>query len=271
MVNIFKEDKYMMDGVGAYSKGYDYSSKVSEKTNEETQTGKTKESDKVAVTGRTYGNAKLSKKAAEYYKELKKKYGNMDFVLVDKDKIDEAKQNMAQFGSTKGLTVLVDTEKIERMAEDEDFRKKYETILDNAQNQLPSMLEKLSGQYGSAAGQIKSIGMTVDDKGNAQYFAVIDKSLKAQKERIESKREQKAEEAKEAAKKEKAERLEKQQEARKAESKNTQSSKSDYEIVESDSLEGLFDKLSKYLYDNMADNVMTDSEKKLGQSFDYTV
>ncbi|MDE7207465.1 MAG: hypothetical protein K2N90_09985, partial [Lachnospiraceae bacterium] len=36
---------------------------------------------KVRVSGRTVGNPMLSEKAAKYYEELKKKYGNMDFIL----------------------------------------------------------------------------------------------------------------------------------------------------------------------------------------------
>ena len=41
-----------------------------------------------SVSGKTIGSPKLSKKAADYYESLKKKYSNMDFILVSEDKKD---------------------------------------------------------------------------------------------------------------------------------------------------------------------------------------
>jgi hypothetical protein len=277
--NKFKEDKYMMDGISAYTKGYGYSSGASEKTSDETETGvakgsKTTDTDKVSVSGRTYGDAKLSSTAAKYYEELKKKYGNMDFVLVDSDKIDEAKQNLASFGSSSGLTVLIDTDKIEKMATDEEYRAKYEAILTNAQSQMSSIKEQLASQYGVSANSIKTIGMSVDDGGNTSFFAVVDKSLQAQRERIETKRAEAKAKAKEEAKEEREEKLEEQREARKTDKKDQSDASDisgDYDIIKSDTLEGLFDKLSEYLYSSLADSVQTEEEKQVGQSVDYTV
>ena len=42
--------------------------------------------------GRTVGNPKLSKEGAKYYEELKKKYGDMDFVLVSAEEKENAKK-----------------------------------------------------------------------------------------------------------------------------------------------------------------------------------
>ena len=57
------------------------------KTNKENATGT--ENSKVSKTngnyGKTIGNAKLSEEGAKYYQELKKKYSNMDFILVSKE------------------------------------------------------------------------------------------------------------------------------------------------------------------------------------------
>ena len=49
-------------------------------------------SKKTAVTGQTIGNPKLSEKAAKYYDELKKKYSNMNFILVSEDMKQQARQ-----------------------------------------------------------------------------------------------------------------------------------------------------------------------------------
>ena len=55
------------------------------------------ENSKVSKTngnyGKTIGNAKLSEEGAKYYQELKKKYFNMDFILVSKDQKANAQAN----------------------------------------------------------------------------------------------------------------------------------------------------------------------------------
>ncbi len=236
-----------------------------QKTDKADKTDKTdKMTDKVDVSGRTYGNARLSKKAAEYYEKLKQKFGNAEFVLVDADKIDEAKKNIGSFAGSSSMVVLIDTDKIEKMTVDEEYRKKYESIISNASNQISQVISNLQSQYGSSAGKIKQVGMTIDDGGNASFFAVIDKSLKLQKERIEKKQAEKAEEkAEEKALKAEKEKKEAAEEKRKEAVEET-------EVITAGSLEALYNKLSNILYDDAADSVQTESEKYIGQSVDYT-
>ena len=55
------------------------------------QTSNTQASDKTntkktKVGGAVIGTPELSDKAKKYYEQLKKKYSNMDFILVSKDK-----------------------------------------------------------------------------------------------------------------------------------------------------------------------------------------
>ena len=55
---------------------------------------KTQRNQKTRVTtGMTVGEPELSEKAQKYYEQLRRKYGNMDFVLVSPDKKEEAKAN----------------------------------------------------------------------------------------------------------------------------------------------------------------------------------
>ena len=44
---------------------------------------------KSKVSGAVIGTPELSEKAKKYYEQLKKKYSNMDFILVSKDKKEE--------------------------------------------------------------------------------------------------------------------------------------------------------------------------------------
>ena len=135
----------------------------------------TEEVKKYGVTGKTIGQPKLSEKAKKYYEELKSKYQNMDFVLVSNDMKEMAKANAGSFANPHKMVVLIDEEKIERMATDEQYRKQYEGVIASAQNKLPELKQSL----GNSA-NIKGFGMQVNDNGASSFFAVMDKSFKDQ-------------------------------------------------------------------------------------------
>ena len=138
-------------------------------------------SKKTVVTGQTIGNPKLSEKAAKYYDQLKKKYSNMNFILVSEDMKQQAKANASSYANANNMVVLIDEDKIERMAEDENYRKQYEGIIANA----ASGLSQLGNSIAATGANVKGYGMQVNDNGTATYFAVLEKSSAAQKERIE--------------------------------------------------------------------------------------
>ena len=187
--------------LNSYAADYSYRTEYNRKTDNNKKTDGTKEMDKTAkksrVSGRTIGDPVLSDKAKKYYEQLKAKYSNMDFILVSPEQKEEAESKKGMYQSSKELIVLIDSDKIEKMAEDEEYRTKYEGILSNATSQLSQMKDSL----GSKADSVSSFGMTFDDNGNASFFAVVDKSLAAQKERIADKKEAAAEEKKKAQKK----------------------------------------------------------------------
>ena len=83
-----------------------------------------------SVSGKTIGSPKLSKKAADYYESLKKKYSNMDFILVSEDKKEQAKAQASSYANASKMVVLIDEDKVERMAEDENCKcgKRYFTV-----------------------------------------------------------------------------------------------------------------------------------------------
>ncbi len=183
------------------------------KTSSSTETGSVSKS---KVSGKTIGEPQLSDTAKEYYEELKKKYSDCDFVLVSSDMKQYAQSQAASFANSSKMVVLIDEEKIERMATDENYRKQYEGIIANAQ----SGLSQLGSQISATGATVKGYGMQVNDNGTASYFAVLEKSSAAQRERIEKKAEEKKEEkkadAKKAEKEEQQERLEKMRDDRKS-------------------------------------------------------
>lgn len=214
------------------------------------------------VGGKTIGKPELSEKAQKYYEKLKKKYGNMDFILVSADMKDQAEANAAKYAQANRTVVLIDEDKIERMAEDESYRKKYEGIISGAALQIEQMKNELTNNQG-----VKTFGIKIDDGGNASFFAVIDKSLAAQRKRIEEKAEQKAEEKK---KSEKQDREEKLDEIRSGRRRNEGvSDEEDLVTVTAGSIEELLKKINNELYASLSDTVQTDAEKQVGQHFDY--
>ena len=234
------------------------------KTNKENATGT--ENSKVSKTngnyGKTIGNAKLSEEGAKYYQELKKKYSNMDFILVSKDQKANAQANAASYANGNKMVVLIDEEKIERMATDENYRKQYEGIIKNAASglsQLKSQIES-SGQSQNVVGY----GMKVNDGGTATFFAVLKKSSADQKARIEKKAVEKKE-AKKAEEK-KAEKKEKQDKLKEAQ----QTSDDDDTItISAGSIEELIKKINDYTFSMKSDNVQTEAELQVGQHIDF--
>ena len=216
---------------------------------------------KPANYGRTIGNPELSEAGQKYYEELKKKYSNMDFILVSKDMKEMAKSQAGSYANPNRLVVLIDEEKIERMATDENFRKQYEGIISGAAVKLPQMQKSVGSNPA-----VKGFGMQINDGGNASFFAVVDKSLAMQRQRIQKNREKKAEERKADEKKEAklaAEEKFKEKQAGKADSQE------DLVTVTASSIDELIRKINDITYGAMSDFVQTDFERARGQHIDF--
>lgn len=211
--------------------------------------------------GNTIGDVQLSDKATKYYEELKKKNSDMDFVLVSNDEVNGAEQKAAKFANPNRTLVLIDAEKIEKMAEDEDYRKKYENIISGASSQLEKMKESLGG----ILPDVKTFGIKVDDNGNTSFFGVVDKSLAAQKERIAKKSEESLKERKATNK----ESFEKQKEAIKADKMNQSQSTEDLETITASTVEDLIKKIKDSFYARLSDNVRTQAEMQVGTQIDF--
>ena len=251
------------NSIGAYAAQSDYSKSTKTKTTKET-TGTSEAKQTKSTTGnygRTVGQPELSEKAAKYYEQLKKKYGNYDFILVSRDQKENAKANAAQYANSYKTVVLIDEDKIEQMATDEKFRKQYEGILSGAAAQM----QQLKTSIQKSGADVKGYGMQVNDGGTLSFFAVLKKSSAEQKARIEKKAEQKKAEKKaaekKAAKKEKEERL-KEKRAENDDSEETVT-------ITAKSIDELLSKIDTYNFNTRSDSVQTQSEKQIGQNFDF--
>ncbi len=230
---------------------------------EAARNSETKESSKTTGNyGKTLGKVQLSEEGAKYYEELKKKYSNMDFVLVSKDMKDYAKANASSFGNANRMVVLIDEEKIERMATDEEYRAKYEGLIAQAQAKMPELKSIMQNQSG-----VKTIGMQVNDNGTASFFAVMSKSNKDMMDKLQEKRAEKKK-AEKAAEKKEAEKAQLEK-LRNKDGTEVEDDEEDYVILQADSVEDLLRKIEDYNFSLRADSVMTPYEKSIGQSIDF--
>ena len=280
MASIFKEEISMTEigvsSIGAYAAQSNYSKNTKNKTTKDTTsaagTAGTSEAKQTKGTtgnyGRTIGQPELSEKAAKYYEQLKKKYGNYDFILVSRDQKENAKANAAKYANGYKTVVLIDEDKIEQMATDEKFRKQYEGILSGAAAQIQQLKTSLQ----SSGAQVRGFGMQVNDGGTLSFFAVLKKSSAEQKARIEKKAEQKKTEKKaaekKAAKKEKEERLKDKKSDKVADSKE-EAGTEDTVTISAGSIEELLSKIETYNFNTRSDSVQTASERQVGQNFDF--
>lgn len=250
----------------------------SEKTGKGNKADKTDRTGKTGtVTGRTIGNPKLSEKAAKYYEELKRKYSNMDFILVSEDQKEKARAQAGSYANASKMVVLIDEDKIERMAEDENYRRQYEAIIANAGSGIAQMKSSLE----ASGTKVKGYGMQVNDGGTATYFAVLQKSSDAQKERIEKKREKAAEEKKAEARRAQKDAQEKRIRDRKNQrdehaaervNKTDEASESDWEntvTITASSIGELLKKISDYQQNERMNTVQTKEERLVGGHIDY--
>ena len=188
----------------------------------------------------------LSVDAKKLLKELKKLYGNTDFIVADYANEEEAASYLSR--GTSKYSVLLTPEELEKMAADEDVKKKNLKTLDDAFAKLNEMKEKL-GENGQ---EVSRLGVILGDDGEISYFAELEKVNEKQRERIEENRENKKEEARKAEK-EQAER-----ERRPEPPKRT--------TVHASSLEELAEKISQVDW-----STVPDKPASSGSYFNYTV
>ena len=180
----------------------------------------------------------------------------MDFVLVAADQKDKVEANAAAYGQANKTVVLIDDEKIEKMANDPAYAKKYEGIIESSLNKLEAARNSLA----ASGATIKNFGMSVGEDGKTSFFAVLEKASdsanRIREKNLAKHKAEKAEEKKKAEKQEQKERLEKSGEDEK-----------EYIEFRSDSLEDLIDRVSKYAFDNSESSLL--ANEGIGQSIDF--
>lgn len=130
--------------------------------------------------------AQLSDKAKNFLADLRKKYGNYDFIVSND--MDTSKT----VGSTKEYSVMFTAEDIEKMAEDEDYAEKMMGQVGNAVDMLKDLSQKDLGE----GVQYSQLSVSFDSEGNMKLFAQLEKLSADQQERLDAAKEKRAEDTK---------------------------------------------------------------------------
>lgn len=129
------------------------------------------EETKVEQTGET----QLSRKAQKLLEKLRKKYGNIDFMVGDYDNAEDAKKLLS--GGTKATSVLFSVEELEKMASSEKTENEY-------MNRIQDVLGKadeIQKKYGFAT----SFGVSFDKDGIMSYFATLENTTEKKKTTVQ--------------------------------------------------------------------------------------
>ena len=109
----------------------------------------------------------LSQKAEAYLEKLKKKYGNMDFIIQDYSTDEEADKLLSK---GKGeYNVLITPDLLEKMADDEETAAKYEAMIDQSVEAIDGVKDGL----GEDADMVDKYGVTFDADGNMSIRALL--------------------------------------------------------------------------------------------------
>ncbi len=176
-----------VDGFSAYQTGYYERMTAGRKEQETSKLDKSNKTDEL-------NQVKLSDNAKKLLEELKKTYGNMDFMVADYETEEEASSYLAR--GTKEYSVLIDPDTLEEMAANKDVKEQYLNQLNDATGKLSEMKKQL-GEEGK---EVTHLGVSIGKDGTVSFFAELQKTNDKQMERIEKSRENRKEEVAKAEK-----------------------------------------------------------------------
>ena len=192
-----------------------------------------------------FDESKLSANAQKFLEKLRDKYGDYDFIIANN--VDDPQSLTTS--TDKDYSVILSSEEIEKMAENEEYADKIMGHVDKAVGVIDKLYEESLGEGVNFA----SITASVDEDGNMKLFASIEKMSADQQERFEQLKEKRAEEKKEAAAK--ADKAEKDSDSENEENTETVSAK--VAKVEADTAEDLLAKIFEIKWDDIEEEEFT--------------
>lgn len=243
-----------MNRIGSYGI---YQSNYYDRT-QSSKTGTASASDTGTTKAAEQKKVQLSDAATKLLKEMKKTYGNTDFIIADYETDEEAAAYLSR-GRAK-YSVLITPDELEKMAADENVKKENLKVLDDAFQKLDQMKDQL-GEKGK---EVSRLGISIGNDGEISYFAELEKVSEKQRERIEEKRESNREDAREATKEAARKTMEELRGSGSASTPGREPLKRT--TVQASSVEELLEKIGQVNWDDVPDEMIPS-----GHRFDYTV
>lgn len=140
-----------------------------------------------------FTNKELSPKAQAFLEKLREDYGDYDFIVADN--VEDADIQSLTAGSTKKYAVILSSDEIEKMANDEEYANSIMGKVEDAVKMADNVMEKadLNGKA-----QISQLVISFDNEGNTKLFATLEKLSESQKQRLEDAKTKSAEDTKES-------------------------------------------------------------------------
>lgn len=201
--------------------------------------------------------SKLSSKAQNFLKNLRKQYGDYDFFVGNST--DDLK-SLVKSGN-KEFSVVFSSAELERMASDEKYAAEKMQCVERA----VQMSKEINKQYGFESGfgkgtsgsGISKIAIVFKDDGTTSFFAELEKTGAKQRNRIEKARDEK--------------RAKRKDEEKKAEKEIRNYSKNHVDTkrmsVQADSMEELLEKIRAVDWDSVKSEKMPER----GGKFDFSI
>ncbi|MCM1256811.1 MAG: DUF6033 family protein [Roseburia sp.] len=231
---------------GAYQNNYDNTLK-----NQKNKQNTTAKADKKDSASAVKNNTKLSDNAKALLAELRRRYGNMDFMVASFDSDEEAQEYLSR--GTKEYSVLIDPEELEKMATDSDYKEKNLSIIEESTGKL----NEIKDQLGDKKDEVVNLGVSIGKDGTVSYFAELQKMSDKQKEHIEKTKEAKKEEDAKTAR----------EQAKKAEKEWMEKPYGKRTMVKANSVEELLEKIQNVNWDKVKDEQTTGT----GSHFNYSI
>ncbi|MCH5341330.1 MAG: hypothetical protein J1E01_07670 [Acetatifactor sp.] len=200
----------------------------------------------------------LSDAAVKLLKELKKTYGNTDFIVADYETDEEAAAYLSRGRSQ--YSVLITPEELEKMAADENVKNENLKVLDDAF----SKLDQMKKQLGEKGQEVSRVGISIGSNGEISYFAELEKVSEKQRERIEEKRESSREESREEMKEMARKKMDELRGKGPASMPGREPLKRT--TVQASSVEELLEKIGQVDWNEVPDEIIPS-----GHRFDYTI
>lgn len=252
----FKKHATFFDDGTWYHGGLGYISNWMDKVQKGFKNG-TISSENTSAASKT-NESKLSSRAQEFLKKLRKQYGDYDFFIGNST--DDLK-SLVKSG-TKEFSVVFSNAELERMASDEKYAKEKLQGMEQAVKMSEQINQKYGfgsafGKDGLSGTKINRIGIVFNEDGTTTFFAELEKSSAKQRELMEKAREEKRAEKSEEERKTKREILNY--------SKNSADTK--HTTVQANSMEELIEKISKTNWDAVKAEKIPES----GNRYDFSV